>query len=68
MKNTLIFVLSALLLIACYRLVVVENQRHALEIGLCPGKLVAHVPDLECVKRSQTRTGWAWHLYYALFD
>ena len=45
-------------------LVRVENERYALSVGMCWGKL--GVADLQCLSAVQTRTHWAWHLYYAL--
>ena len=61
-----IVILGALLVLVSYKLVVVENQRYALAIGMCPGRYT--MPDLDCLRNVQTRTSWAWHLYYALTD
>lgn len=47
-------------------LVRVENERHALYIGMCRDKL--GLTDAACLARVQTRTAWGWHLYYALID
>lgn len=47
-------------------LVRVENQRYAMQLGMCKGELV--VVNLSCLKNVQTRSGWWWHLYYALKD
>jgi len=48
-------------------LVRVENERYALSIGMC--QPFEHVlPDMTCIKKTQTRTGWWWHLYFALLD
>lgn len=44
-------------------LVRVENQRYALTIGMCQGPVL---PDWKCLETVETRTGWWWHLFYAL--
>lgn len=70
-------VLAALLLIAvivlAHALVRVENERYALWLGMCPnmrGEVVAistgDEDALNCIKTVQTRTGWWWHIYYAV--
>lgn len=62
-------VLAALGIWLATALVRVENQRYALETGLCqhkPGDL--NVEMYRCLKKVETRTGWWWHLYYALMD
>ncbi len=58
--------LAALLLWTCAALVRVENQLYALQVGMCPAITPLPVPDLKCLKSVETRTGWWWHLYYAL--
>lgn len=58
--------LAALLLWACSALVKVENQRYALQTGMCAPVPPAQVPDLKCLASVETRTGWWWHLYNAL--
>jgi len=47
-------------------LVRVENERYAMSLGMCPQDVVLKVPDLSCVKKTQTRTTWIAHIYYAL--
>ena len=52
-------------------LVRVENQRYALEVGLCRDKTwpTSSGPgsnDFKCLETVQTRTAWYWHLFYAL--
>jgi hypothetical protein len=47
-------------------LVRVENERYAMVVGLCQRDVVK--PIQPCLDRVQTRTGWWWHLYYALID
>lgn len=46
-------------------LVRVENERYAMQIGMCWSESMK-LHDQACVARSETRTGWYWHLYYAL--
>ena len=48
-------------------LVRVENQRYAMLVGLCVDHSSGFV-DSTCLKKVETRTHWAWHLYYALTD
>ena len=47
-------------------LVRVENQRYALQVGMCRDAL--GMTDFNCLETVQTRTGWWWHLFYALMD
>lgn len=58
--------LAALLLWACAALVKVENQRYALQVGMCATSIAPALPDPQCLETVQTRTGWWWHLFYAL--
>ena len=46
-------------------LVRVENERYALFIGLC--KVDPIKPTQPCNDPAETRTSFAWHLWYALF-
>lgn len=65
MKNVIIALLLAMVAFMSHRLVQLENQRYAMVTGLCeydPG----NPRWLDCLERTQTRTSWAWHLYYAL--
>ncbi len=59
-------VLIALVAFLSYRLAAVENQRYALSVGMCPGRLGLNLPDLECLSQVQSRTHWLWHLYHGL--
>ena len=61
-------VLQILLVWACAALVRVENQRYALVVDMCPAHPPQVVPDLQCLAKVETRTGWWWHLYYAVFS
>jgi hypothetical protein len=47
-------------------LVRVENERYALQLGMCRDKI--GLTDFKCLSAVQTRTGWYWHLFYALKD
>ncbi len=66
MKNFLIVALVAVTIILAWRLAEVENQRYALLLNMCPGRVTPSAPDFECLKRVQTRTSWLWNLYYGL--
>ena len=53
-----------------------ENQRYALQNGSCGGGLsadlakgTAHMFDtFHCLQTYQSRTGWSYHLFYAITD
>ncbi len=47
-------------------LVRAENQRYALLLGMCTQEAPIRMVDFDCLDRVQTRTGWWWHLFYAL--
>ena len=69
MKNIIILVLATLVAFLADRVVRLENQRYAMEIGMCarasyPGGL--QLPDPKCLETVQTRTSWLWHLRYAM--
>ena len=72
MKAALIAALAGALLWVSAALVRVENERYALSLGMCLDESMhrvdpnMHVADYQCLKRVETRTGWWWHLYYAL--
>ncbi|WP_175836180.1 hypothetical protein [Burkholderia multivorans] len=77
MRNLLIVLLVIVTLVLGRALVRVENARYALWLGMCPNmrQMTAAIgansagPDaLACTKTIQTRTGWWWHLYYAVTD
>ena len=44
----------------------VENQRYAMQIGMC--KDVVGGWDYSCLSKVETRTSWLWHIYYALLN
>lgn len=66
MKNALIFALVMALGIVSYRLAHVENQRYALLVGMCQQDDANPRGLVDCLRTAQTRTSWAWHLYYGL--
>ena len=49
-------------------LVRVENERHALQIGMCSFNPTEPLSMFHCLKKAETRTGWWWHLYSALVN
>lgn len=67
MKTERIGLVVAVLLIVWLSaaLVRVENERYALLIGMCREATTGYVSG-DCLAKVQTRTGWYWHLFYAL--
>jgi len=65
-KNAIIVVLLVVASVLADRVVREENQRYALVIGMCrmPGPVV--LTDFNCLNAVQTRTSWAWHLFYGV--
>lgn len=77
MRNFGIVLLLIVTLVLGRALVRVENARYALWLGMCPNirQITAAIGDnssgpdaLNCTTTIQTRTGWWWHLYYAVTD
>jgi hypothetical protein len=69
MRIIVILVLLIAIAALCYRLVILDKEKHALEIGLCHNKLNPDLPpDPNCLTRTQTRAGWTSNLYYALTE
>lgn len=68
MKNLTILVLVGIIVFMGYRIVHIENQRYALLLGMCDRKDGLQLPDFDCLSKVETRTHWAWHLWYALGD
>lgn len=66
MKNAAIVVLLVTVIFLSARLVTIENQRYAAALGMCPHKVVPHMQDPACLATIETRTSWAWHLFYAV--
>lgn len=74
-RNAIICGLLVVVSILASALVRVENERYALWLGMCPNirdtfAAVAegHPDVVECRKIVTTRTGWWWHIYYAIAD
>lgn len=68
MKERVALLVSVLLIVwLSAALVRVENQRYAMQVGMCWDEALK-LPDPICVERSETRTAWYWHLFYALKD
>jgi hypothetical protein len=74
--SIIIAVLIAAIFYLAQALVRVENERYALLVGMCQLPALPTVTgeggiclnDLKCLATVQTRTGWWWHLFYALTD
>lgn len=66
-QRVVIVVLLAALVWFAATLVRVENQRYALQVGMCRDAQ-GPLADTKCLKSVQTRTAWWWHLFYALTD
>jgi hypothetical protein len=52
-------------------LVRVENQRYAMQVGMCEDKVLREKVqqigwDYACLSKVETRTSWVWHLLHAL--
>lgn len=60
------FALVAVIIWLTFALVKVENQRYAMQVGMCKDAVIGW--DYACLAKVETRTGWYWHLYYALLD
>jgi hypothetical protein len=65
-STVLVVSLIALLVWFGSALVRVENQRYALQVGLCTFSPTDPVVLSDCLNRAETRTGWWWHIFYAL--
>lgn len=62
-ERVLIGVLLIALVTCAHALVRTENQRYAMFVGMCADPIAPKAP---CLAKVETRTGWWWHLYYAL--
>ncbi len=63
-----VLILCGMVVFLSSQIVKTENQLYAMESGLCrqwqpeiPGSIQA---EAECLETAQTRTFWAWHLFY----
>lgn len=66
-KNLALAFLIAACIGLCAVIVKVENQRYALQVGMCKQESLP-LPDMNCLANVQTRTSWVWHLFYAIKD
>lgn len=67
MKTKATLFLAAMLIVwLSVSLVRVENERYAMFVGMCRDRL--GMTDVTCLTKTQTRTGWWWHLFYGLTD
>lgn len=60
---------SALAVLVVFLLITItriENERYALSLGMCKSNDNL-TTDYACLEKTRTRTGWWWHVYYALF-
>ena len=60
MRKESAIVLVVLVAFLAYRVVALENQRYALQIGM-RGQTIS-----SCLKAVQTRTYWLWNLFYGI--
>ncbi len=67
-KNIVIAILLLICIGFSFVIVKVENQRYALEVGMCREKANPILIDHRCLDTVQTRTSWMWHLLYAIKD
>lgn len=54
---------GAVIILLAAALARVENQRYAMQLGMCkdiPGW------NHKCLDAVETRTSWLWHLYYGI--
>lgn len=63
LKNALLLVLAFLTITLTVVLAHVENQKYALELGMCKPNSVEATP---CLQEVQTRTAWYWHVLFAV--
>lgn len=65
-STVLVVILLALLMWFGAALARVENERYALQMGLCSSNPANTLALFDCLKKAETRTGWWWHIFYAL--
>ncbi|MBC7435446.1 MAG: hypothetical protein H7332_05195 [Bdellovibrionales bacterium] len=66
MKTRVALVVAVLLVVwLSAALVRVENERYAMQVGMC-WNVQLKLPDSACLQKVETRTGWWWHLLYAI--
>ena len=67
-RYAIIVVLLVFVAVLADRVVREENQRQALFLGMCIHPGPVYLPDLECLDKVQTKTSWAWHLFYGVTE
>ncbi len=67
MRILTIFALAAALAYTSLRLADVERQRTAMFLGMCLRDEANLSAFFDCLTNIQTRTSWAWDLWYGLF-
>lgn len=60
-----LIILSVLVIWLAASLVRVENQRYALQVGMCRDAATG-LTDFTCLGTVETRTSWVWHLLYGV--
>lgn len=63
-KNIIIASQLFIIIFCTFVIVYVENQRYALQSGMCADSIIG----LSCYDNAQTRTHWGWHLFFASND
>ena len=59
-------ILSVLVIWLAVALVRVENQRYAMQVGMCKDQTFGIGFSPTCLKTVETRTSWMWHLLYGM--
>lgn len=65
-STVLVLLLLALLVWFGSALARVENERYAIQVGLCTFSPTDPPALFDCLEKAETRTGWWWHIFYAL--
>jgi len=63
-RIAIIVVLLVFVAVLADRVAREENQRYAMALGMCRG--ATDVPDPTCLDKVQTRSAWAWQLFYGV--
>ena len=67
-KNAIIGVLLVVVLLLGATIVRVEKERYAMQVGMCPSTPPLPGFYSQCLAKVETRTGWWWHIAYAVKD
>lgn len=60
MRNAVVIVLFVLVAFLAHRVAALENQRYALQVGMCERT------SITCLDTVQTRTSWLWNFFYGI--